>query len=75
MHGQEPPTLHAAMDIRLTLPFPRSVVSRLQYTPATHKIVSVVALMRRQDEAAPLIQVTMAILFRGAIRCRRNGFT
>eukprot|EP00752_Nemacystus_decipiens_P005087 g4616.t1 len=27
-----------------------------RYTPATHKIVSVVDLMRRQDEAAPVIQ-------------------
>lgn len=29
----------------------------LQYTPPTHKIVSVVALMDSQEEAAPLLQV------------------
>lgn len=29
----------------------------LQYTPTNHKVVSVVALMDRQDEAAPGIQV------------------
>lgn len=32
-----------------------------QYTPNNHKIVSVVALMDRQDEAAPFIQVCMYV--------------